>query len=78
MITQTGVFTSFMPTRFVLALFDQADARYDASFNKVWPANSADEVQDDYLHIQNGDSLKLATRKVSDTNNPIHSMLPNA
>ncbi|PWK27670.1 putative outer membrane starch-binding protein [Arcicella aurantiaca] len=39
-ITNGRPFVRYMPTRYLLDLFDENDARYDASFQQIWKANA--------------------------------------
>ncbi|MFN8352884.1 MAG: RagB/SusD family nutrient uptake outer membrane protein [Spirosomataceae bacterium] len=52
-------FNRYMPTRFLLDLYGDADARYDGSFMELWKANSTSRPQGMNL----GDTAVVATRK---------------
>ena len=52
-------FNRYMPTRFLLDLYSQDDARYEGSFNEVWYANAASRP----AGMNIGDTAVYATRK---------------
>ncbi|KAA9349926.1 RagB/SusD family nutrient uptake outer membrane protein [Larkinella humicola] len=52
-------FNRYMPTRFLLDLYSENDARYEGSFNEVWYANSASRPAGMSL----GDTAVYCTRK---------------
>lgn len=52
-------FNRYMPTRFLLDLYSDADARYDGSFMELWKANSTSRPAGMNL----GDTAVVATRK---------------
>ncbi|TGE22442.1 RagB/SusD family nutrient uptake outer membrane protein [Hymenobacter aquaticus] len=59
-------FNRFMPTKFLLSLFDETkDSRYAASFRTVWLANTAVTTGTKPLAV--GDTAILATKKVVST-----------
>ncbi|MCB2378322.1 RagB/SusD family nutrient uptake outer membrane protein [Hymenobacter sp. BT635] len=59
-------FNRFMPTKFLLNLFDETkDSRYAASFRTVWLANTAVTTGTKTLAV--GDTAILATKKVVST-----------
>ncbi|UOQ71921.1 RagB/SusD family nutrient uptake outer membrane protein [Hymenobacter cellulosilyticus] len=59
-------FNRFMPTKFLLNLFDETkDSRYAASFRTVWLANTAVTTGTKPLAV--GDTAILATKKVVST-----------
>jgi len=52
-------FNRYMPTRFLLDLYSEDDARYEGSFNEVWYANSASRP----AGMNIGDTAVYCTRK---------------
>lgn len=58
-ITYGRPFNRYAPTRFLLDLYSDADARYDGSFMEVWLANSTTRP----TGMKLGDTAVVATRK---------------
>ncbi|WP_207424340.1 RagB/SusD family nutrient uptake outer membrane protein [Desertivirga brevis] len=56
-------FNRYMPTRFLLDLYSDNDARYEGSFQEVWYANNTDVLKR-RPNQKVGDTAILATRKV--------------
>lgn len=56
-------FNRYMPTRFLIDLYSDNDARYEGSFQEVWYANNTDASKR-RSNQKVGDTAILATRKV--------------
>lgn len=62
-ITYGRPFNRYMPTRFLLDLYSDDDARYEGSFQEVWLANNTDASKR-RPNQKVGDTAVLATRRI--------------